>query len=244
MSASVKQKALVILGFHKIGEPSAGGWDTWFYIPELQFQNQLMHLQASGWEVVDLSTVLLGLERPDSLPHRSVLITFDDGYQSTLQVAAPVLGKFGYPAVVFVPTDFIGRSNDFDLNHEPREPICTFNELLELEQRGISVQSHGSSHRRFSDLDLQEQETELIGSRVMLESRLHTPVRLFSFPYGDSGHNQDLASLMKRAGYQAACLYGGGPNAIPVSDPFRLTRLAMGPDTDLSHEFRHAARGM
>ena len=109
-------------------------------------------------------------------------------------------------------------------------------DLLEFEGCGISVQSHGVSHRRFSELLPEERERELTHSKLVLESGLGQPVELFSFPYGDPGHEQDLASLMRAAGYRAACLYGGGPNKTPISDPFRLTRLAMGPATDLSSE--------
>jgi hypothetical protein len=31
-------------------------------------------------------------------------------------------------------------------------------------------------------------------------------------------------------------LYGGGPAHLPAADPYRLTRLAVGPDTDLQAE--------
>ena len=34
-------RQLAILGFHKIGEPAAGGWETWFYIPEATFVEHL-----------------------------------------------------------------------------------------------------------------------------------------------------------------------------------------------------------
>jgi hypothetical protein len=55
-----------------------------------------------------------------------------------------------------------------------------------------------------------------------------------SYPKGDGrAHPQNLQAVMQRAGYRAGCLYKGGPNRLPVSDSYRLTRLAMGPDTDL-----------
>lgn len=38
------------------------------------------------------------------LPKRPVLITFDDGYRSVLTMGAPILTKYGVPAVVFVCT--------------------------------------------------------------------------------------------------------------------------------------------
>jgi hypothetical protein len=39
--------------------------------------------------------------------------------------------------------------------------------------------------------------------------------------------------MVKNSGYQAAFLYGNGIFEFPLTDPFRLPRLAMGPDTNL-----------
>ncbi len=198
-------------------------------------------LREGGWNVIDVSTLLAGLDDQDAWPPNAVLITFDDGYRSNLEVAAPVLSRFGYPAVIFVPTQFIGGCNAFDadIQYEPREIICGWDELFELERNGVSVQSHGVSHRRLSELSPGEQEHELSASKSVLESELGKPVELFSFPYGDGGGApRTTADLLARCGYRGACLYGGGPMQLPVGDRFRLTRVAVGPDTDLASELR------
>jgi peptidoglycan/xylan/chitin deacetylase (PgdA/CDA1 family) len=44
-----------------------------------------------------------------SLPPRPVLVTFDDGYRTTLTLARPVLERHRIPAVFFVPTATIER---------------------------------------------------------------------------------------------------------------------------------------
>ena len=91
-------RVLAILGFHKIGGPPAGGWDTWFYVSEATFSSFLSQLQEGGWHVIDLQTFLVGLAAPASLPTRSALLTFDDGYRSMRQIAAhssPVLLREG-----------------------------------------------------------------------------------------------------------------------------------------------------
>jgi peptidoglycan/xylan/chitin deacetylase (PgdA/CDA1 family) len=234
VSTKSSGQTLAILGFHKIGEPSPRGWKSWFYIPEETFVSYLSHLREDGWQVLDVTTFLCGLERPDSLPERAMLLTFDDGYRSMREVALPRLRQFGYPAVLFVPTDYIGGWNAFDNGVEPEEATCDWDDLRELERSGVSIQSHGASHRWFSKLDLIEQEEELYRSRAVLESNLGKRVDVFAFPYGDNGGNQkEVARMLRRAGYRAACLYGGGPIALPIPDPYCLTRLAMGPDTDL-----------
>ena len=102
------------------------------------------------WSVVSLDDALRGLKAPRSLPDRAALITFDDGYRSVLEFVSPVLADFSVPAVVFVPTDYIGSSSLFDAG--AAEPICSVEELQELEAAGVSIQSHGRSHVKLSTL--------------------------------------------------------------------------------------------
>ena len=236
------ERILAIAGFHSVGDPSPGGWETWFYIPEATFVEQLTYLEENGWQPIGVEAFLTGLVAPETLPERAVLLTFDDGYRSLLDVAVPVLRRFGYPAVAFVPSDFVGGFNSWEEGGEPEEAICGWEELRELARCGMSVQSHGASHRWLSTLDRAEQEQELVRSKAALEAGLGARVDVFAFPYGDGGDERELGLMLRRAGYRAACLYGGGPNAVPLTDPYRLSRLAIGPDTDLEAELAHATR--
>jgi peptidoglycan/xylan/chitin deacetylase (PgdA/CDA1 family) len=230
----VGDQNLAILGYHKIGEPPSDSWQTWFYVPEQVFVGHLSYLHKQGWQVIDFLALLRGITVPESLPERAALLTFDDGYRSMRTVALPWLLRFGCPAVLFVPTDYIGGLNGFDAGYEPEEPICDWDDLRELERLGVSIQSHGASHRSFSKLGLLEQEEELARSKTILEAGLEKPVEVFAYPYGDGGTEPRLTGrALERVGYRAACLYKGGPNPLPIEEPYRLTRLALGPDSDL-----------
>jgi peptidoglycan/xylan/chitin deacetylase (PgdA/CDA1 family) len=128
--------------------------------------------------------------------------------------------------------------NTFDEDSsEPPETLCDWEDLRELERRGISVQSHSASHPWFSELDSARLEEELTRSKAVLEARLHKRVEVFAYPYGDGGKDVDAVSAaLQRSGYRAACLYEGGLNHVPVPNAFRLNRVAMGPETDLRTE--------
>lgn len=231
------RRRLAVLGFHKVGAPPANGWETWFYIPETTFVAQLTALKDAGWQVIGADAFLRGLTAPETLPARSALLTFDDGYQSMGETVVPHLRRFGYPAVLFVPTAFIGGRNTFEEEDEPDEPICTWTDLRDLERCGVSVQSHGVSHRAFSTLDPAQQRHELLDSKAILEDTLAKPIELFAFPYGDCGSSPaPTREALRRAGYRAAMLFNGGPNAVPVADAYAVERVAMGPDTDLHVE--------
>jgi len=244
MNSQLNCRRLAILGYHKIGEPPPGGWASWFYVPETVFASQLRHLHENGWQLIDIGRFLKGLLDPESLPSRGALLTFDDGYRSNLQVTIPWLQRFGYPSVMFVPTQFIGDHNAFDDGSEPWEAICDWDDLRQLERFGCSIQSHSVSHKRLSWLSPAELDQELRESKIVLEAGLGKPVEVLAYPYGDEGADPALTTAaLKRAGYRAACLFGGGPNPVPVADSYRLMRLAMGPDTDLRSLLVEEAKG-
>jgi peptidoglycan/xylan/chitin deacetylase (PgdA/CDA1 family) len=235
----MSEQILAILSFHKIGDPPAGERRTWFYIPEAVFASQLTCLREGGWTVIDAAAFVRGLDDPGRLPLRSALLTFDDGYRTLHSVALPWLRRFEYPAVAFIPTDFIGGSNGFDDGVEPAETLCDWGELRELERSGVSVQSHGASHRRFSDLSPEARVVELRSSKEILEAGLCKPVELFAYPYGDGGPDASSSSVsLASAGYRAGFLYKGGPAQLPAVDHSHLPRLPMGPDTDLNAALR------
>jgi peptidoglycan/xylan/chitin deacetylase (PgdA/CDA1 family) len=234
-------KALAVLGYHKIGPPPIGFPPTWFYVSEETFIKHLTFLKEEQWAVIDLETFLRGLEQPETLPDRAALLTFDDGCKSTTSAALDCLRRFGFPAVVFVPADYIGKTNLFDAGVEPEEAICNWDDLKELEAAGISIQSHSASHRKFSTLSLVELERELAGSKAALEAGLGKSVTAIAFPFGDSGSDRaETEALLIKAGYRTAFLYGGGPVDPGKLHRYGVSRIAMGPDTNLNAELRRS----
>ena len=180
---------LVIMGYHKVGFPPAGGWETWLYVPEKVFTLQLNYLKENGWQVISAEAFKQAIDHPRLLAEKTALITFDDGYRSNLEIAAPILQRYNYPAVAFVPTAFVGTYNAFDADifYEPKEPICSWEELKQLDEKGISIQSHGITHRHFSQLSQDVLRNEIIESKACLEEKLSKTIDMFSFPYGDNG---------------------------------------------------------
>ena len=168
------------------------------------------------------------------LPDGAVLITFDDGYRDNLENAAPVLHKHGYPAVQFVPLAYVGDRQP--LPHEEHlaasgvlNPTVDWDELGELEQLGVRIESHGISHRPLADLELDEAAREIAISKLRLEERLGRPVRAFSYVKGSEAHYKQVhLSLVRQAGYDVAFTAVSGANS-PASDPLQLRRYNVEP---------------
>jgi peptidoglycan/xylan/chitin deacetylase (PgdA/CDA1 family) len=107
--------------------------------------------------------------------------------------------------------------------------MMTVDELLELSSSGlVDIGAHTLNHPFLATLPKEEQRNEIVGSRRRLESLLDAPVRSFSYPYGGPGSfNEVTTSLVREAGYSAACTVTGGL-ARPGSDPFLIPRNAVG----------------
>jgi peptidoglycan/xylan/chitin deacetylase (PgdA/CDA1 family) len=231
----VNTQQVAVLSYHKVGPPAPGGWQTWFYVDEATFTAQLCWLLDHRWHPLDLDTFLRAIDDPGGLPEKSVLVTFDDGYRSLLDVAAPVMRRLKIPGVVFVPTDYVGGTNVWDQQVEPVEPICSWDDLRALQANGFAVQAHSASHPAFSQVSAHTWPDELERPRLLLERHLSRPVTTFAYPYGDDVDGSSLLrQLSRQAGYVAGFLYDGPAVTLPISDPLRIQRIAMGPDTDLS----------
>src|SRR2546422_11497499 len=121
----------------------------------------MAQLRDLGYAVVDLDAVLEHSVGGKPLPPQAVLITFDDGYHDNLDNAAGVLGKYGYPAVLFVPIGYLDDRHP--LPHEEHlaaqrvlNRALDWEELVQVDREGIRIESHGISHRPLADLEADE----------------------------------------------------------------------------------------
>lgn len=223
-----------ILAYHKIGPPSYPGWDTWFYVSESIFADHLRSVKKLGWEFVDAARFLDGIKGHTPLPEKTCLLTFDDAYASVLTHALPIMQRENCPSVVFTPAGLVGGTNVFDKDIEPDEFLCSWEQLTKLETHHCSVQSHGLMHGKQSELTPAERLIEIRDSKKLLDSHLQTPVKMFSFPYGDNALGaQDISASLQESGYDLAFLYHGGPFDLASADPFAIKRIPIGPDSDI-----------
>jgi peptidoglycan/xylan/chitin deacetylase (PgdA/CDA1 family) len=132
-----------------------------------------------------------------------VAITFDDGFQSVLENALPVLFQRKIPSTIFIPTGRMGHHPEWNLepsNCDRYETVMTASQLRELPSDLVSIGSHAVTHLRLTSMGEDEAWKELHGSRQELESLLGQKIKLFSFPHGD--YNEKLVELSRQAGYE------------------------------------------
>ena len=95
--------------YHSVSGPENARWtDPRFTIPPEEFEAQMRFLSRHR-NVIPYSTLIALLENDETPPAGTVAITFDDGYLDLLEVAAPILEKYGLPAIAFLVTAYVDR---------------------------------------------------------------------------------------------------------------------------------------
>jgi len=221
---------IVYLMYHEIQSPGreliddAPGYAR-YVVTIANFRAQLARLRAGNFLGLNVTDALA----PDQeTPVSRVVTTFDDGCETDLTVAAPLLREHNYNATFYVTTGHIGRRG-----------YLTKSQLLELAALGFEIGCHSMSHRLLLDLPLDQLHIEIVVAKEQLEQLIGKRVAHFSCPGGR--WNRRVAQVARDAGYESVATSRVSANR-RTTDRFRLSRVAVMRDTSLA-EFERYCRG-
>lgn len=223
---------LPVLMYHKVGFPPPGSKLKKLWVSPEQFRAQMAYLKKHGYAPRTLAAVAADLDAGRPLPEKSVVLTFDDGYRNNLENALPILREFGFPAVIYVVVNAVGRDNFWhDPASETRIPMLDWDGVRALQSAGWEIGSHTLNHARLSRLSADQVRTELIQSRTVLAEKLGAAPVSFANPYGDAADDPAVQALIREAGYRTAVSVHQG-KADLSGNPYCLRRLFVrGDDT-------------
>ncbi|MCP4704570.1 MAG: polysaccharide deacetylase family protein [candidate division Zixibacteria bacterium] len=182
-----------ILAFHNCSPGFLNGLNN--YSPN-RFENLLVSIQSNNYKFVGLSDYI-----DDGQKYNDVVLTFDDGYESFYQFVYPILNKLSIPATVFIPTDFIGKTNQWDYMGAlfPSEHLSV-GQIKELSKNGITIASHGLAHRCLTQMPNRLLNLELKRSKEILEDIIERKISFISYPFGR--FNAKVESIASQVGYR------------------------------------------
>lgn len=158
-----------------------------YSLPVRHFWEQMNYLARNQYRSLSLPELVGPQGRYND---RSVVVTFDDGWLNNYTEAFPILKDHGLSASVFVVTGFIGRPG-----------YMNWNQLKEMSNAGISIQSHTVSHMPLTLLPVEKIRHELSASKLCLEDHLGRKVEFLSLPHGMG--NRTIYDLAEEIGYRA-----------------------------------------
>ncbi|MFA6599670.1 MAG: glycosyltransferase [Candidatus Omnitrophota bacterium] len=195
-----------------------------------EFERHLDFLKQK-YDIISLERAVELLKEGKAIPKPTVVITFDDGYRDNYQYAFRLLKAKKLPAAFFLLADESpGQRRTKHLDQAgfgDETALLSWAEAGEMAGAGMLIGSHGNSHTRLGELEAGPVRDEMVSSKNLLESKLSSSVRYFSYPYGtreDFGDRE--RTLAQEAGYEAACSKIYGTNG-PESDLFSLKRIGI-----------------
>jgi peptidoglycan/xylan/chitin deacetylase (PgdA/CDA1 family) len=184
----------------------------------LNFKRHLMLLKELGFSSIGLN------ESIASATERSLLISFDDGFEDFYSQAFPILQETGYSAVVYLPVRFIGKNSK---GIEGRQHL-NWNQVRELHRWGVSFGSHSIDHLDLACQSPQELKKQITFSKSEIENQLGAPIISFShpfaFPDGDRNYIKRYRSELFDAGYRHGVTTKIGLSR-PSDDPLLQRRI-------------------
>jgi len=195
------------------------------HIPVKLFLSQLDYLQTHH-NVISLSEYVEARRNKRKLPDRSVVLTFDDGFEDFYSVAAPHLYERKLPATVFIITDRV-----FGRFVPEGESFLSWDQIRELAAGGIEIGSHSCSHLPLSGLTREEGNKELSESRALLQSNVGCSPIPLSYPFGQT--SESISRLAQSMDFTCAIASDSGPNREDASI-FMLSRTVIASDDDVA----------
>jgi peptidoglycan/xylan/chitin deacetylase (PgdA/CDA1 family) len=171
------------------------------YIKQEEFRRQMEFLRKKGYTVVSLDDIKASLSGEKIIPPKSVAITFDDGFEDNYLNAFPIIREYGYPATIFVIAGKI-RTEKETYSREEGNRYLSLRQMQDMTRSGVTIGSHGLTHRRLARIPPEEARREIFESREILEQSLGCPIRWFCYPFGS--FSKSVVSLVCEAGYSGA----------------------------------------
>ncbi len=178
---------VIVLNYHKVDNIH----NSLSVIPE-DFERQMRYLSENGYNTITPEQLYDNITTGAELPEKPILITFDDGYQDNYDNAYPILKKYNMKATIFVVTGFLGKHKNY----------LTWEEAKELENSGISIESHTLNHKSMTELSDEQLRVELVNSRIDIKEKLGKESYFMAYPTGT--YNLHIANMVKEAGYKGA----------------------------------------
>ncbi len=212
-----------ILEYHMVTENPRPGAEK-YVVPPADFAEQLDYLASEGYTTITPQDYARARKGKQTLPEKPVILSFDDGYEDNHRVVLPMLEERGMKAVFYVVTNDIGLPG-----------YMTWDNLFDMERRGMEIGSHTANHIPLTTLPPEKQREELRLSKLMLEWKGLKTIYSFSYPTG--AYDEGIVTMLAEEDYLTAVTGEAGLNNVETN-PYLLHRVNIPPPHFGLTEFR------
>ena len=183
-ACGAKEKTMYILMYHDVVEDGVECND--WTITAGRLREDCQWLSDHGYTTL-LPSEVVRMNREGTLPERAVLVTFDDGYASNLELALPVLEETGAKAVVSVITERLDSEKPGFMTWDMCRELNA-SELVEIGSHTHSLHGTGDGIRRLEGESEAEYKARVLPdiqtSIDRIEEQLGEKPSFLAYPHG------------------------------------------------------------
>lgn len=218
---SGREVPVSILMYHHVGPLPENADDIrkGLTVSAVTFENQMKKLKDDGYNVLTLSEMYGRIA--SGVPPKTVILTFDDGYEDNFSSASPILQKFGFRATFFIITSRVG-SGEY-MNED---------QIKELARAGNEVASHSAHHLSLDTVKGATLEGEIKDAKIYLDKLLNQNTISFCYPAGK--FSDEAKSYLKKDGYKIAVTTEASKGVFNTDNMFQVARYRVNAGSSLS----------
>jgi peptidoglycan/xylan/chitin deacetylase (PgdA/CDA1 family) len=231
------QSKFGILIHHRVAPRTPGVPLPPYNVEPYRFREQIAGLIQRGFQFIPLRTALAAHADDKPLPPRSVVLTFDDCFESVYTHAWPILQEFAVPATLFLSTAYCDSDAPFPFDTWAEEfaervpadhyrPIRS-EQCREMQATGlVELGTHTHTHADFRGHE-DEFAEEMHTASEILKVNFGVAEPVFSLPFGNPSAGYASDEFMTAARVSgAACALTTEATLVDVAcDPFGWGRL-------------------
>lgn len=222
---TTSKRGLPVLMYHffydaKKGEK--GPDNNWMEVSA--FEQQMKYLSDNNFYFPSWQEVEDYIDGKKTLPEKSVVVTIDDGDQTYIKYAIPIIEKYNVKATSFVVTSWNG-------DYLPKQYRSSH---MDFQSHSHDMHRAGANGKgRFVNLSYKEALEDVTKSKNMIGN-----CTVFCYPFGH--YNDTAIKTLKDAGYRLAFTTKGG-RVYKGSKKFELPRVRMSKGISLN-SFKEAVK--
>lgn len=212
-------ESIPVLMYHSIPDKSSGNI---MEVSKSQFQEEMKYLKEHGYNTLSADEFYDFIVKDKPVPKKSLLITFDDGYENQYVNAYPILKKYKFHAIMFIITNYLDKGTLY----------MQSSQLKTMSENGIAIESHTVNHDKLDTISYEAQLKTLKDSKDTIEKVCNKAVRFIAYPYGY--FNKDTIKADEKTGYIMA-FTTSGKWASTSKGVYAINRIYIFPQYDLNN---------
>lgn len=223
----LSKNKLRILEYHSI---STNGFRDQITIRKDRIVEQFEYLKNNNYKTFWLSEIDDLKTKGISLPPKSIVLTFDDGFLDNYTELFPLLKEYQFKAVCFVVFGKIGQKVDWNGEYiNDNMILMNKQQLIEIGSH-IELGYHTFKHDNYAEISFDEIEKDLQLCQELIAKEELKVFPALAYTYGGYHRKKDqnqklFFELLKKHGIKYGLRIGNRINVFPFNNPYEIQRI-------------------